>query len=173
MNLEFQNVIWFYYASAFRHQSQYILGCPSVRLLNHPDLHHVVGLFIIKDVRSRNAISPPAHESISPSDQPWLAQVFLSIRRSADSTCLYVHRERFLGISPETFLWKEWPAIWHAGVSWPPSVLIRLWSHSFDFPNFGAKFGFCETGQIFGFRTFLVECMKFCMLMYPDHLQND
>ena len=24
-------------------------------------------------------------------------------------------------------IWKEWPDVWHAHVSWPPSELIRFW----------------------------------------------
>ena len=50
-----------------------------------------------------------------------------------------VKRAKF-GISghfPEN-AWREQPAIWHAGVSWPPSILIRCWSWSVDFPAFGA-----------------------------------
>ena len=38
----------------------------------------------------------------------------------------------FPGIS-----WREWPEIWYAVVSWPPSELIRLWLRSSDFSNFG------------------------------------
>ena len=34
--------------------------------------------------------------------------------------------------------WREWPDIWYAAVSWPPSDLIRLWLRSGDFSNFGA-----------------------------------
>ena len=33
--------------------------------------------------------------------------------------------------------WKEWPEILHTNVSWPPAQLIRLWSWSADFSNFG------------------------------------
>ena len=32
----------------------------------------------------------------------------------------------------------DWPVIWHADVSWPPSELIRAWLWSLDFPPFGA-----------------------------------
>ena len=28
--------------------------------------------------------------------------------------------------------WREWPEIWYAAVSWPPSELIRLWLRSGD-----------------------------------------
>ena len=34
--------------------------------------------------------------------------------------------------------WREWPDIWHAEVSWPPSELIRFWSRCVDFTHFGA-----------------------------------
>ena len=30
---------------------------------------------------------------------------------------------------------KEWSALWHADVSWPPSDLYRFWSWFADFPN--------------------------------------
>ena len=33
---------------------------------------------------------------------------------------------------------RDWPVIWHADVSWPPSELIRAWLWSLDFPPFGA-----------------------------------
>ena len=44
---------------------------------------------------------------------------------------------------PENFLeniLEEWPEIWHADVSWPPSGLIRFWSRSIEFTRFGAIF---------------------------------
>ena len=34
--------------------------------------------------------------------------------------------------------WRECPIILHAGVSWPSSELISLWSRPVDFSNFGA-----------------------------------
>ena len=33
--------------------------------------------------------------------------------------------------------WREWPEILYADVTWLPSELIRLWSWSVDFCNFG------------------------------------
>ena len=72
--------------------------------------------------------------------------------------------------------WREWPEILHADVSWPTSELVSLWSRSVDFQIL-ALFWLSETGQIWGFRAFPAECMegiglKYCMLMYLDHLQN-
>ena len=34
--------------------------------------------------------------------------------------------------------WREWPEIWYAAVSWPPSELVTLWLRSSDFFNFVA-----------------------------------
>ena len=72
--------------------------------------------------------------------------------------------------------WREWPEILHADVSWPPSELGRLWSRSVDFPPFGATLTLWN-GSNLGFpgisrRTHGGNGLKFCMLMYPDHLQN-
>ena len=72
--------------------------------------------------------------------------------------------------------WREWPKILHADVSWPPSELIRLWSRSVDFSNFGtiltqwngSNLGFPGISQ----RTHGGNGLKCCMLMYLDHLQN-
>ena len=54
---------------------------------------------------------------------------------------------------------KEWSALWHADVSWPPSDLYRFWSWFVDFPNFS------EMVQTLGFWTF------FCV--YSHHLDSD
>ena len=72
--------------------------------------------------------------------------------------------------------WKKWPEILHADVSWPPSELISLWSRSGDFSNFGA-FWTKWNGSNLGFpgisqRTHWGNGLKFCTLMYLDHLQN-
>ena len=53
---------------------------------------------------------------------------------------------------------EEWPELWHADVSWPPSELIKFWSWSVDFPFF-ASFWLSETGQIWGLWQFSPECM--------------
>ena len=45
---------------------------------------------------------------------------------------------------------KEWSALWHADVSWPPSDLYRFWSWFVDFPNFN------EMVQTLGFWAFFV-----------------
>ena len=47
---------------------------------------------------------------------------------------------------------SEWPEIWYAAVSWPLSVLIRLWLRSGDFSNFGVIW-LSETCQIWGFQA--------------------
>ena len=53
---------------------------------------------------------------------------------------------------------EEWPELWHADVSWPPSELIKFWSWSVNFP-FLASFWLSETGQIWGLWQFSSECM--------------
>ena len=72
--------------------------------------------------------------------------------------------------------WREWPKILHADVSWPSSELISLWPWSVDFSNFGtiltlwneSNLGFPGISQ----RTHRENGLKFCTLMYLDHLQN-
>ena len=72
--------------------------------------------------------------------------------------------------------WRKWPQILHADVSWPPSELISLWPRSVDFSNFGAILTLWN-GSNLGFpgisqRTHGGNGLKFCTLMYLDHLQN-
>ena len=72
--------------------------------------------------------------------------------------------------------WREWPEIFHADVSWPPSELMRLWSQSAVFPHFGANLTLWNVSNL-GFpgisrRTHRGNGLKFCMLMYLGHLQN-
>ena len=72
--------------------------------------------------------------------------------------------------------WREWPEMWYATVSWPPSELISLWLRSGDFSNFGAILTKWN-GSNLGFpgifwKTHLGNGLKFCMLMYLDHFQN-
>ena len=65
--------------------------------------------------------------------------------------------------------WREWPEIYYAAVSWPPSELIRLWIRSGDLSNFGgSNLGF---PGIF-WKSHWGNGLKFCMLIYPDHFQN-
>ena len=72
--------------------------------------------------------------------------------------------------------WRKWPEMLHADVSWPPSELISLWPQSVDFTNFGAiltqwngsNLGVPGISQ----RTHGGNDLKFCTLMYLDHLQN-
>ena len=55
---------------------------------------------------------------------------------------------------------EEWPELWHADVSWPPSELIEFWSWSVDFPFlFLASFWLSETAQIWGLWQFSSERM--------------
>ena len=76
---------------------------------------------------------------------------------------------------PENAL-REWHEILHAGASWPPSELTALWSRSVDFRSFGAiltqwngsNLGIPGISQI----RHGGNGLKFCMLMYLDHLQN-
>ena len=72
--------------------------------------------------------------------------------------------------------WSDWPGILHADVSWPPSELISLWPWSVDFYNFGTILTYWN-GSNLGFpgifrRTHWGNGLKFCTLMYLDHLQN-
>ena len=72
--------------------------------------------------------------------------------------------------------WRDWPEILHADVSSPCSELISLWPWSVDFSNFGiiltkwngSNLGFPGISQ----RTRGWKGLKFCSLMYLDHLQN-
>ena len=79
------------------------------------------------------------------------------------------------GYFPEN-RWRKWPDILHADVSWPPSEPISLWPRSYDFSNFGTILTEWN-GSNLGFpgisrRTHGGNGLKFCMLMYLDHLQN-
>ena len=72
--------------------------------------------------------------------------------------------------------WREWPEILYADVSWPPSELISLWPQFADFSNFGAILTLWN-GSNLGFpgisrRTHGRNDLKFCTLMYLEHLQN-
>ena len=71
---------------------------------------------------------------------------------------------------------REWPEMWYATVSWPPSEMISLWLRSGDFYNFGAILTKWK-GSNLGFpgifwKTHLGNGLTFCMLMYLDHFQN-
>ena len=72
--------------------------------------------------------------------------------------------------------WRKWPEILHADVSSPLSKLISLWPRSVDFSNFGTILTQWN-GSNLGFlgiswRTHRENGLKFCMLVYRDHLQN-
>ena len=68
---------------------------------------------------------------------------------------------------------REWPEMWYATVSWPPSELISLWLRCGDFSNFGAiltKWNGSNLGFLGIFwKTHGEIGLKFCMLMYLDH----
>ena len=73
-------------------------------------------------------------------------------------------------------IYREWPEIVHADVSWQPSELIWLWSRFGDFSNLGVILTLWN-GSNFWFRgiswrTHGRNGLKFCLLMYPEHLQN-
>ena len=71
---------------------------------------------------------------------------------------------------------RKWPEILHAVVSWPPSELISLWLQSVDFCNFGTILTEWNRSNLgfpgISWRTHWANSLKFCMLMYPDHLHN-
>ena len=79
------------------------------------------------------------------------------------------------GHFPEN-LWRKWPKMLHVDVSWPPSELISLWLQSVYFSNFGAILTEWN-GSNLGFpgiswRTHGGNDLRYCMLIYLDHLQN-
>ena len=116
---------------------------------------------------------PPVHESAGPSDQPWpfCGMSFrLSVRPSVPPSAGEVS-----GYLLDN-AWRAWPQIFHADVYWPPSELIRLWSQSVDFSNFGTistKWNGSNLGVPgISWRTHVGNGLKFCILMYLHHLQN-
>ena len=100
--------------------------------------------------------------SVRPSVRP---SVRLSVRPSGEVS----------GHLPENAR-RDWPEIIYADVSWPSSELIGLWLWSVDFSNFGTILT-SWNGSNFGFpaisrRTHGGNGLKFCTLVYLDHLQN-
>ena len=72
--------------------------------------------------------------------------------------------------------WREWPEILHADECWLPSELISLWPRFVDFSYFGAILTYWN-GSNLGFpaiswRTHGGNGLKFCTLMYLEHLQK-
>ena len=71
---------------------------------------------------------------------------------------------------------EEWPELWHADVSWPPSELIKVWSRSVDFPFFGiilTKWNRWNLGYLaIFFRMHWRNGLQFDMLLYPYYLFN-
>ena len=107
------------------------------------------------------------HFAACPSVRP---SVRLSVRPSVRPSVL--PSREVSGHLPEN-AWRDWPEILHADVSWPPSELISLWPWSVDFSNFGiiltcTNLGFPGISQ----RTHPGDGLKFCTLLYLEHLQN-
>ena len=131
------------------------LGCPSVR-----------------PSEAWNTLFWLVYGSVGPPDLPWpfygmsvRPSVWPSVRPSGEVS----------GNLPEN-PWREWPESLHAGVSWPSSELIIFWPQSVDFSNFGT-ISIKWNGSNLGFpgiyrRTHGGNGLKFCVLMYLDHLQN-
>ena len=137
----------YFYASAFRHWG-----------------HYVFGLSIHPFVRPQPKIS---------SFQMYMGPLVHPTNRDRFSACpsVRIGFQAFPGESMEGIAWY-----FYAGVSWPPSELIKFWSWSVDFPPFGIILTQCE-GLNLGFlgisvRMHGVNGLKFYMLMYPDHLQK-
>ena len=67
----------------------------------------------------------------------------------------------------------EWPAVWHAGVSWPLQNWLDFGDHLLIFLIL-TSFWLSETGQLpnIFWRTQGRNGLNFGMRMYPDHLQN-
>ena len=93
---------------------------------------------------------PSLHPYMGPFIHPTNCDHFFSL-------CSNLSLGRYREVSRHFFgnSWKEWPAIWHADVSRPPSELIRIWSRSIDFPSFsttltwriGSNLGFSSISQ--------------------------
>ena len=138
-------------------------GCPSVRPSVRPkpeipsfDLY--MGPLVHLTNRNRFTACPSVRPSVRPSVCP-------SVRPSGEVS----------GHLPKN-AWREWPEILHADVSWPSSELISLWPRSVDFSNFGTILTWWN-GSNLGFpgisrRMHGGNSLKFCTLMYLDHLQN-
>ena len=147
-----------FYASAFRRRRHYVFGLsvrPSVRLKPEiPSFDLYMGLLVHSANRDRFTACPSVRPSVCPSVRP-SGEVSGHLLENA---------------------WREWPEILHADVSWQPSELISLWLRSVDFSNFGTILTYWN-GSNLGFpgisrRTHGGNCLKFCTLMYLDHLQN-
>ena len=123
-------------------------GCPSVR-----------------PFEAWNTLFRPVHGSVGPHYQTW-PFYGMSVRPSV--------RRGFRAFVGEHM--EGWPEILHADVYWPPSELIRLWSQSVDFPPFDATLTYWNGSNLafpgISWRTHGGNGLKFCMLLYPDHLQN-
>ena len=138
-------------------------GCPSVRPSVRPkpeipsfDLY--MGPLVHQTNRNRFTACPSVRPSVCLS-------VRLSVRPSGEVS----------GHLPEN-AWREWPEILHADVSWWSPELISLWPQSVDFSNFSAILTYWN-GSNLGFpgisrRMYGGNGLKFCTLMYLDHLQN-
>ena len=55
--------------------------------------------------------------------------------------------------------WREWPEMWYAAVSWPPSELIGLWFYGLVIFLILVLFWLSETGQIWVFSGKPIEEM--------------
>ena len=71
---------------------------------------------------------------------------------------------------------EEWPELWHADASWPPSEFFKFWPWSLDFPHFGiilTKWNRSNLGfMALFFRMHGRNGSKFDMQMYPDCIFN-
>ena len=119
------------YASAFRRRRHYVF-----RLSVRPS---------VGPSEAWNALFPPVHWSVGPSDQPW-PFCCMSVRPSVGSF------RAFAGERMEGMAWNF--ACWCI----LPSVLIRLWSRSVDFyPRPVLAFGYCR-------------CLRLCVSLCVNHL---
>ena len=122
-------------------------GCPSlrpsVRSLKYPLL---TSTWVRWSTRPTVTVLRHVRPSVLPS-------VRLSVRPSGEVS----------GHLPEN-TWREWPEILHADISGPSSELISLWPWSVDFSNLGFPG--------ISWRTHGGNGLKFCTLMYLDHIKN-
>ena len=121
---------------------------------------------------ARNTLFPPVHGSVvHPTNRGRFTacpSVRLSVRPSTGPS------GEVSGYLPEN-TWREWPELLYADVSWPPPGLFSLLSRSVDFSNLGTISTEWNGSNLEfpgnSWRTHGGNGLKFCMLMYLDHLQ--
>ena len=119
-----------------------------------------------------NTLFWPVHGSVGPPDQPW-PFYSMSVRPSIrSSVCRSVRRgfRAFAGERMEEMAWNvsRWCIL---------TTFRTVHGHGLLIFVILALFWLSEMGQIWGFRAISWRThggngLKYCMLLYPDHLQN-